>query len=41
MELLGVVAEVVDVAVAGRNIIVELIASHTHERGVEERLDVE
>ena len=41
VEFFGIVTEVIDVAVARWNVVVELIASHTHKRGVEERLDVE
>ena len=41
VELLGVVAEVTDIAVARWNVVVEPIASHTCKRGVEESLDFE
>ena len=40
MEFLGVVAEVVDVAVAGWGVVVEFVTSHAHGGGVEEGLDV-
>jgi hypothetical protein len=41
MKLLGVVAEAIDVAVAGWKVAVELVTNHSYKRGIEESLDVE
>ena len=32
---------IIDIAVAGWNVVVELVTSHAHKRGIEERLDIE